>query len=119
MLLRPSLNLLKEVFPHALRANVGVDDDVVDLELFSRIEADGYPAIGHGDEFAMLPEPETMVGGEGEHVGEVGAYFRGGFVRVEFIGQRDDGGAVAFCQFAEFHGVVVLDGLAGGHSLLF
>jgi hypothetical protein len=36
----------EEIFPYALRAQVGVDDDVVDFQLFSRIKADRYPAIG-------------------------------------------------------------------------
>ena len=41
----PVLDAGKEIFPYALGAEVRVDDDVVDFQLFPRIKADRYPAI--------------------------------------------------------------------------
>ena len=116
---RPVLEAGKEKFPDAFGAEVGVDNDVVDLQLFSRIEADRYPAIGHGDQFAVLPETEAMIGGVVEHVGQVTAYLFGVCVGMQFIGERDDGIAVLERQFPKFQRVVVFDGLVVGHGLRF
>ena len=41
----PVLDASEEIFPYAFGAEVRVDDDVVDFQLFPRIEADRYPAI--------------------------------------------------------------------------
>ncbi len=106
----------EEIFAYALRAQVGVDDDVVDFQLFSRIEADGYPAIGHGHQFMVLPEAEAMVGREFEHLCQLVAdcFRRGG--GVQFICERDDGVAVADGQFPEFKDVVCCGGLRAVHD---
>ena len=45
----PVLDVRKEIFSHALGAYVRIDDDVVDFQLFPRIEAHRYPAIGHSN----------------------------------------------------------------------
>ena len=109
----------KEVFAYAFGAQIGFDNDVVDLQLFSRIDADRYPAIGHGDQFAILPKAEAMVGGEGKHVGQAGAYLFRLHVGMQFISERYDGIAVPEGQFAKFQRVVVLDSLAVGHGFVF
>ena len=41
----PVLDAGEEIFPYAFGAEVRIDDDIVDFQLFPRIEADRYPAI--------------------------------------------------------------------------
>ena len=67
VLLCPLLDAGEEGLPQPLRSLVGIDDDIVDLELFPRIDPNRDPAIGDGHEPVALHQSEAVVGGEPEH----------------------------------------------------